>query len=159
MLYLILTLVAAWELSLCRYYQISQGKNIRFRFMWLLYLRNGNLCSNWAFVSLATSPLPSRLIYSFCSSAQTFAASFLQIPPRDGHPCYWLMLLTAKCIRVLHPIADTHAWHTTTKALPKAFGTRLLTKFWGPERNWTPRVIILIINYLKNCLLTLLNIC
>ena len=28
-----------------------------------------------------------RLIYDFCSSDQCFAFSFLQIPPRDGHPC------------------------------------------------------------------------
>ena len=26
------------------------------------------------------------LIYGFCSSGQSFAAIFLQIPPRDGHP-------------------------------------------------------------------------
>src|SRR5947208_13534826 len=28
-----------------------------------------------------------RLICDFCSSDQRFACSFLQIPPRDGHPC------------------------------------------------------------------------
>ena len=28
-----------------------------------------------------------RLICDFCSSGQCFACSFLQIPPRDGHPC------------------------------------------------------------------------
>ncbi len=28
-----------------------------------------------------------RLICDFCSSSQCFAFSFLQIPPRDGHPC------------------------------------------------------------------------
>jgi len=27
------------------------------------------------------------LIYDFCSSSQRFACGFLQIPPRDGHPC------------------------------------------------------------------------
>ena len=26
------------------------------------------------------------LIYGFCSSGQSFAAVFLQIPPHDGHP-------------------------------------------------------------------------
>ena len=26
----------------------------------------------------------------FCSSDQRFAIGFLQIPPRDGHPCLWL---------------------------------------------------------------------
>ena len=28
-----------------------------------------------------------RLICDFCSSGQCFACGFLQIPPRDGHPC------------------------------------------------------------------------
>src|SRR5438093_12632788 len=28
-----------------------------------------------------------RLVCGFCSSNQRFAYSFLQIPPRDGHPC------------------------------------------------------------------------
>src|ERR1051325_4944746 len=27
------------------------------------------------------------LICDFCSSGQRFACGFLQIPPRDGHPC------------------------------------------------------------------------
>src|SRR5258705_11547641 len=27
------------------------------------------------------------LIGDFCSSSQRFASGFLQIPPRDGHPC------------------------------------------------------------------------
>ena len=30
--------------------------------------------------------------YDSCSSGQRFTASFLQIPPRDGHPCFWLMV-------------------------------------------------------------------
>ena len=29
----------------------------------------------------------SRLLCDFCSSGQCFACGFLQIPPRDGHPC------------------------------------------------------------------------
>ena len=28
-----------------------------------------------------------RLVCDFCSSGQCFACGFLQIPPRDGHPC------------------------------------------------------------------------
>ena len=28
-----------------------------------------------------------RLVCDFCSSGQRFAFGFLQIPPRDGHPC------------------------------------------------------------------------
>ena len=30
------------------------------------------------------------LIWSFCSLGQMFVLGFLQIPPRDGHPCLWL---------------------------------------------------------------------
>src|SRR5262245_13065309 len=30
---------------------------------------------------------PDCLICDFCSSGQRFACGFLQIPPRDGHPC------------------------------------------------------------------------
>jgi hypothetical protein len=30
---------------------------------------------------------PGRLVCDFCSSGQRFACGFLQIPPRDGHPC------------------------------------------------------------------------
>ena len=29
-------------------------------------------------------------LYGFCSSGQSFAAGFLQIPRRQGHPCLWL---------------------------------------------------------------------
>ena len=44
-----------------------------------------------------------------------FAASFLQIPLRSGHPCYWLMIRTATLIRDLHPIVITHARHTSSR--------------------------------------------
>jgi len=46
--------------------------------------------SYWALVWRATLPTVKCLIWSSCSSGQIFASSFLQIPPRDGHPCYWL---------------------------------------------------------------------
>ena len=29
-------------------------------------------------------------LYGFCSSGQSFAAGFLQIPRHQGHPCLWL---------------------------------------------------------------------
>ena len=41
-----------------------------------------------------------------------FAASFLQIPLRSGHPCSWLMIRTATLIRDFHPIVITHAGRT-----------------------------------------------
>lgn len=37
------------------------------------------------------SPIP-----DFCSSGLTFAASFLLISHRYGHPCYWLEIPTIR---------------------------------------------------------------
>ncbi len=50
----------------------------------------------------ANSPVHHGLICGFCSSGQGFADGFLQIPPRDGHPCRWLTLLAAKRVADLH---------------------------------------------------------
>ena len=41
-------------------------------------------------ICLAISSMVKCLIWSFCTLGQMFAASFFQIPPRSGHPCYWL---------------------------------------------------------------------
>jgi len=41
----------------------------------------------WASSPLADLPVFPSLICGSCSSGQGFAYSFLQIPPRDGHPC------------------------------------------------------------------------
>lgn len=39
------------------------------------------------FESLCPLVRQGRLVCGFCSSDQRFAIGFLQIPPRDGHPC------------------------------------------------------------------------
>jgi len=52
---------------------------------------------------------------SFCSSAQTFASSFLQIPFHNGHLCSCLMLLTVNYIRDFHLIAVNHALRTSSR--------------------------------------------
>ena len=52
------------------------------------------------------------LIYSSYSSGQGFAADFLQIPPRDGHPCLKLMVATANPIADFHCQVITHAGRT-----------------------------------------------
>src|SRR5690606_1904629 len=57
------------------------------------------------------------LVCRFCPSGQDFAAGFLQIPPRDGHPCLKLTLPTANCARDFHPIVMTHAGRTHKNAL------------------------------------------
>jgi len=41
----------------------------------------------WALKSLASSPGWDGLVCDSCSSGRDFACGFLQIPPRDGHPC------------------------------------------------------------------------
>ena len=41
-------------------------------------------------ISLAILSSPIGLISDFCPSDQMFAAGFLQIPSRGGHPCLWL---------------------------------------------------------------------
>src|SRR5690606_5743906 len=63
-------------------------------------------------VCSGTLSISMGLVCSFCPSGRDFAAGFLQIPPRDGHPCLKLTLLTAKCVRDFHPIVMTHAGRT-----------------------------------------------
>ena len=56
-------------------------------------------------------------LYDFCSSGQSFAAAFLQIPPHDGHPWLWLTLPTAGRVRDFHPIERALAGRTNKKGL------------------------------------------
>ena len=81
-------------------------------------------------LSLVLESRPSQvsLICDFCSSAQNFAhwelfipqSSFLQIPPRDRHPCLRLMLPTTKRIVDFHHQVIAHAGRTS-KAEEQAF--------------------------------------
>ena len=73
-----------------------------------------------------------RLLCDSCSSGQCFACGFLQIPPRDGHPCRPANRSPGRANRGIappsHPTATTrirtapvygatrHAWHTTEKS-------------------------------------------
>ena len=74
----------------------------------------------------ANSPAHSGLVCGFCSSGRDFAAGFLQIPPRDGHPCLWLTLLAVKRVTDFHRRVSAHAGHTHNNAL--AIITRALLK-------------------------------
>ena len=73
---------------------------------------------------LESRPSQVSLICDFCSSARNFAhrelfilqSGFLQIPPRDGHPCLRLMLPTTKRIVDFHHQVIAHAGRTTRKA-------------------------------------------
>ena len=51
-----------------------------------------HMYSEWlsGFDFFSSLTLHVSLICGFCPSGQTFAAGFLQIPPRDGHHCLWL---------------------------------------------------------------------
>src|SRR5215469_10459798 len=64
------------------------------------------------------------LIYGFCSSARNFASGFLQIPPRDGHPCLWLTLPAAIYVEDFHLQVIAHAGHTKRKMRSIFTGTK-----------------------------------
>ena len=69
---------------------------------------------------LESRPSQVSLVCDFCSSARNFAhrelfipqSGFLQIPPRDGHPCLQLMLPTTKRIVDFHHQVIAHAGRT-----------------------------------------------
>ena len=100
-------------------------------------------------LSLVLESRPSQvsLICDFCSSAQNFAhwelfipqSSFLQIPPRDRHPCLRLMLPTTKRIVDFHHQVIAHAGRTSKidKSLSK------LVDFWQGQKDLNPRPMVL----------------
>src|SRR5262245_36243987 len=49
---------------------------------------------------------PCRLLCGFCSSSQRFAYGFLQIPPRDGHPCRSANNSPCRVRRGLSPLSE-----------------------------------------------------
>ena len=75
-------------------------------------------------LNLVSPPSIFYPIYSSCSSGRGFAADFLQIPPRDGHPCLKLMVATANPITDFHCQAITHARRTRLPCLYRR-GTHL----------------------------------
>ncbi len=62
-----------------------------------------------------------RLVCDFCSSGQCFAFSFLQIPPRDRHPCRSANRSPCRAGRGLpppcHPVTTTVTGTAPVKAL------------------------------------------
>ena len=54
--------------------------------------------------------MPISLISSFCTSGQMFAASFLQIPTLDGHPCSWLYTSRYRACYGLAPLRECSCW-------------------------------------------------
>src|SRR5699024_12569032 len=57
-------------------------------------------------------PFPVSVIYSSCPSVRDFAAGFLRIPPRNGHPYLWLTVPTAKSVMDFHHQVIAHAGRT-----------------------------------------------
>ena len=62
------------------------------------------------------------LICDFCSSGQCFACGFLQIPPRDGHPCRPANRSPCRAGRGLSP--PSHPTATTTVEIASKDTTR-----------------------------------
>src|SRR3990172_6999096 len=56
-----------------------------------------------------------RLLCDSCSSGQRFACGFLQIPPRDGHPCRPANSSPCRAYRGFPPPSDR--FHTTCNRL------------------------------------------
>jgi hypothetical protein len=92
--------------------QISPGKNTDLLPMYLPHLPSCAPGSGWASFCSANSPAHNGLVCDFCSSGQGFAAGFLQIPSRDGHPCLWLTLLAAKRVADFNRKVCAHAGRT-----------------------------------------------
>ena len=80
----------------------------------------------WASSLLADLPVFPSLICGSCSSGQGFAYSFLQIPPRDGHPCCSAMyFVVAYVYSGLTPVR-ARPWRANQKK-DSVEGKRLLT--------------------------------
>jgi len=63
-----------------------------------------------------------------CSSDRRFAAGFLQIPPRGGHPCLKLTATIPFAVRDLHPIEHAHAGHKSSPSPIKGEGIQHFLK-------------------------------
>lgn len=119
--------------------QISPGKNANLRPMYLPHLPPCAPDSGRASFCFANSPAHNGLICGFCSSGQDFAAGFLQIPSRDGHPCLWLTLLAVKRVADSHRQVSAHAGRTKTVNGPKPVNRA--TKKILPDWNYVCLVI------------------
>ena len=95
--------------------QISPGKNANLHPIYPPHLPSCAPGSGRASFCYANSPAQNGLICDFCSSGQGFAAGFLQIPPRSGHPCLGLTLLAAKRVADFHRRVSARAGRTYKK--------------------------------------------
>ena len=102
--------------------QISPGKNANLHPIYPPHIPPCAPGSGRASFCFANSPAQNGLVCGFCSSGQGFAAGFLQIPPRDGHPCLWLTLLAAKRVADLHRRVSARAGRTKNKRPARLLG-------------------------------------
>src|ERR1035438_4039720 len=79
----------------------------------------------------ALYPLPVRRI-------RDFVISFLQIPPRDGHPCLDGWFRSLRSMGDFHPLNANHTEHTRRKRLRHAMRRRWI------ESRWRLRHILLV---------------
>ena len=106
--------------------QISPGKNANLHPIYPPHLPPCAPDSGRASFCCANSPAHNGLICGFCSSGQGFAAGFLQIPPRGGNPCLWLILLAAKRIADLHRRVSARAGRTQKRPCTNRTGPFLV---------------------------------
>ena len=101
-----------------------------------------------------------RLLCDFCSSDQSFVYGFLQIPPRDGHPCLQLYAYHCRSHSGLTPVRVCPCWANKKTArkgclLISLYIQELLVRqflqFICHELNFSPH------NYLVVCFTNCLN--
>ena len=85
--------------------------------------------------------MPISLISSFCSSGQMFAASFLQIPSHDGHPCSWLYTSRYRACYGLAPLRECSCWANIKKRSPRHCRRLLFSLFNNRRYNCYTSVI------------------
>ena len=87
----------------------------------------GTSSNFWTSSSLADLSVFPSLICGSCPSGQGFAYSFLQIPPRDGHPCCSAMyFVVAYAYSGLSPVR-ARPWRANKKRIHESFMNPLYT--------------------------------
>lgn len=109
----------------CIWYNVMRPPQLRCELFHSIYLPHlcfelGQLSDFSFFRSLIHS---THLLCDFCSSDQSFALGFLQIPPHGGHPCLQLTVPTAKPVVDFHHQVIAHAGRTTQKRCELLFRT------------------------------------
>jgi hypothetical protein len=90
----------------------------------------GTSSNFWTLSSFADLSVFPSLICGSCPSGQGFAYSFLQIPPRDGHPCCSAMyFVVAYAYSGLSPVR-ARPWRANSKKECAICHTPFLMSYW-----------------------------